>query len=188
MSFSAELPDWAAFSERETLPDVEVLSPAAEMAALLQRYRSDIDSARSAGAEAHRELLLALAQQAVYTVQLEAALDRYEPALQNASLAKIHRHLRVLKDQMLAGLMEAGLEIVRLGGRSYDEVADAVRIDGWRHHADYATEQVVEEVEPLVRYEGRPLRTGRVVMGAPPGDVADVTLTAPVVIEADDSC
>lgn len=190
MSSSAELPDWTAFAERETPEPGELLSPVAELVAVLQRYRTDLDTARQRGQDAYRESLLALAEQAVLVVQLEVAIEHYAASFAEQGLTKAHRHFRVLKDQMLAAVAATGLEVVRLRGRPYDEVAEAVSIVGWRHHPDFAEEVVAEEKEPLVRYRGAVLRPGRVVMGAPPenatesGDEVDGQMIA-VVDESD---
>lgn len=167
MSSSDKFPDWSVFPEREVPFDVELLSPALEMAAVLQRYRSDLDAAQQKVETVHRNGLLQLAQQAVFVIQLAAALDRYRADLKQASLDKVHKHLRVLKDQMLDALKQAGLEIDIPTGKSFDEVADLVDVEGWRHHEDFSSEVVAEMLEPIVTHRGKLIRPGRVVMGAP---------------------
>jgi hypothetical protein len=59
MSSSDKFPDWSVFSERHVPFDVELLSPASEVTALLQRYwtdmnkmRQEIESLRSEGLNA----------------------------------------------------------------------------------------------------------------------------------------
>ena len=168
MSSLAELPDWSAFGEREAPLDTELLSPAAELAAVLQVYRADLATVRAEVQQARLAGAAALAQQAVFVVQLAVALESYQAALAEASLSKVHRHLRIVKDQMLDALRGAGLEIVPLVGRSFDEIADLVDVQGWRHRPEFTSEVVAEELEPLVKYRGEVVRLGRVVMGAPP--------------------
>jgi len=172
MSSSAEPPraeplGWEAFAPRAAGMDVELATPAAELGAVLQRYRADLDAAQGAVADAERAGLDALARQAVLAFRLETALSEYEPQLRDAPLSSIHRQLRILKDQMLAELADAGIEVVRLAGRPYAEVASYVDVEGWRHRAEYESELVAEELEPAVRHGEHLLRLGRVVMGAP---------------------
>lgn len=168
MSYSDELLGWSQFAAREAPALDELRSPAAEIAALLQRYRADVDSAQRATDEAKRAGLEALAEQSVFIAQLAAALDRYEADLAQAGLSRAHRHLRVLKDQMLSAVRRHGLEVVMPLGQPYEAVADRVEVDGWRHDTRFAAEVVAEVVEPIVLQAGKVLRQGRVVMGAPP--------------------
>src|SRR5947209_4682084 len=112
MSSLDKFPDWSVFSEREVPFDVELLSPAAEVVAVLQGSQAALDEARQEVKDVRREYLEALAQQAVLVVQLAAVLDRYAPDYTQASLAKVHRSLRIVKDQMLDELGRAGLEII----------------------------------------------------------------------------
>lgn len=167
MSPSDEGLGWHLFDEREAGRTVELRSPAAELATVLQQHRADLDAARAEVAAAQRAGIGALARQAVLAVQLEAALAHYEPDLQAASLGKAVRHLLVLKDQMLDELAGAGVELVRLAGRPYDEIAGLVEVEGWLHRDDLESEVVVEELAPAVRREGELVLLGRVVMGAP---------------------
>jgi len=168
MSSSDKFPDWSVFKKRAVPFEVELLSPASEVAALLQRYSTDLDKAHKEIAGVRREGLKTAAQQAVFVVQLSQALDLYESVLAQASLERVHRHIRIVKDQMLNALKEAGLEINVPLGKPFSEVADSVNVDGWRRSEDYASEVVAEVVEPIVTYKGILIRTGRVVMGAPP--------------------
>ena len=181
MSSSAEFPDWSVFSEREAPFDSELLSPASEVAAVLQWSHAALDEAQQAVEDVRREGLMALAEQAVLVVQLAAALDRYAPDFTQASLTNVQRSLRIVKDQMLAAVNRAGLEIGVPLGKSFNEVADLVSVAGWRHHRNFSSEVVAEVLEPFVVYRGVPLRFGRVVMGAPPEEeTIEVTSTSGV--------
>ena len=180
MSSSDELLDWSRFKKRQEPFPVEILSPASEVAALLQRTSAEVDAARRQTAEADHRGRVALAGQAVLTFQLAAAIELYREDLEGAALTRAHRHFRVLKDQMLDGLRTAGLEIEDPLGRSFDEVADAVHVDGWRHGREFAGEQVAEVLEPIVTDGDQILRLGRVIMGAPEEDAPDQdAVTAP---------
>ena len=169
MSSSDEPYGWQAFVERGGPVEVEILSPASEMAALLQRYRADVDEACRNTAEARHQGLLALAEQAVFVFQLERALERYQAGFEEASQVKAFRHLRVLKDQMLDALSASGLGVEDPLGQSFDAIADAVHVEGWRHCSDFASEEVAETLEPVIthRTTHTTLRLGRVIMGAP---------------------
>lgn len=168
MSSLDKLPDWSAFSKREVPFDVELLSPASEAAALLQRSQVALDEAWKEVDNVRKEGLEALAQQAVLVVQLAAVLERYAPEYAQASMTKAYRSLRIIKDQMLDELQRAGLEIVVPHGKAFDEIAHLANIDGWRHHESFSAEVVAEVIEPIVTYRGELVRLGRVVMGAPP--------------------
>jgi len=166
MSSSDEL-GWDAFSPRDVEDGIEIRSPAAEMAGVLQRYRNDVDTLVAQAAEARIDSMRALADQAVLAVQLESALALYETRLFDAAMGKVHQHLRIIKDRMIQGTEAAGLEVVRLVGLPYDEVAGMVEVDGWLHREELVAEVVLEANEPAVRSNGAVLRLGRVVMGAP---------------------
>lgn len=167
MSSSDEPLGWTTFAPRPAVADGDLISPAAEVAAVLQRYRIDVDAARAATDDARRLGLKALAEQAVLAVQIEGALATYETKLNDASLGKVHQHLRILKDRMLEAAQASGLEVVRLAGKRWDEVAAVVEVDGWLHRAELDIEMVVEELEPVVLSGSELIRGGRVVMGAP---------------------
>jgi hypothetical protein len=167
MSSSDEPLSWSAFSTRPVAVRSDLVSPVAEMVAVLQRYRADVDAARAAVEDVRREGLKALAGQAVLAVRLEAALAAYQAKMADASLGRAYQHLRILKDQMLEGLVAQELAVVRLLGRPYVEVAALVEVDGWLHRAELEAEVVVEELEPAVVSAGVLIRAGRVVMGAP---------------------
>ena len=169
MSCSDRYPDWSLFVEREVSVQGELLSPSAELSSIIQWARSEVDAAGRKGAEARAEALGALAQQAVFVAQLAGALEAYEREFP----ARAHRHLRVLKDQMLAALGQAGIEIVDPSGKPFDEVSKSVDVIGWRQHEQYPTELVAEVIEPIVTAEGAVVRRGRVIMGAPPAGAGD---------------
>jgi hypothetical protein len=174
MSSSGKFPDWSVFKERST-PDVDILSPAMEMSTMLQRYAADVKKAREDIDAARYEGIGIAARQAVYVVQLAAALEAYEPALKDASLQRVHRHLRIIKDQMLSALSGEGLEIVIPINKPFDDVAELVHVEGWSHSDKFTSEVVAEVLEPVIYYKGSLISMGRVVMGAPPDNVIDGT-------------
>jgi hypothetical protein len=174
---AARFPDWNAFAEREAPVEAELLSPAAATASLLQLYHDSMRDAAAGRDEVQSAGLRALAQQAVFVFQLDTALQRYQPNLSEGPLVRIHRHLRVLKDQMMDALTSFGLEIDVPRSRPFEEIAELVHVDGWRHHEQFTAEVVAEVTEPIVKFGGVVVRLGRVVMGAPIDQAATVSET-----------
>src|SRR2546428_9489691 len=118
MSFSDKFPDWGIFAEREEVAlDTELLSPAAEVAAVLRQRQATLDGALRHIQDERTKWLDALAQQAVFVGQLMLIIDRYgaevemSPQTSPALLSKAYRSLRIMKDQMLTALQVAGLSI-----------------------------------------------------------------------------
>jgi len=167
MSSSGKFPDWSVFGERELPFTVDLLSPASEVAALLQLYRNELDRAQEETDKVQREWVKALALQAVFIFHLETALKRYEEQMQGP-LAPAHRQLRILKDQMKDAICRADLEILVPQDLPFDAVADWVQVVGWRHREDFKEEVVAEVLEPIVTRRGGLVRLGRVIMGGPP--------------------
>ncbi len=169
MSSSDKFPDWSAFSERNVPEKFELLSPASEISADLQRFSAKLKEAKEAVDKTREEILEPLAQQAVFVFKLSQALELYQADLQQISRPKgdIYRHFRVIKDQMQEALLNKGVEIIIPLGMSFDEVVDFVEIQHWRHHEDYTSETVAEVLEPIIKYYGNVIKLGRVVMGAP---------------------
>jgi hypothetical protein len=176
MSSSDKFPDWSVFSKRPVPFDVELLSPASEMAVLLQKYLTDMNNMQKEIESFHNEGVDAAAQQAVYATQLASALDMYESLITETPLKRVHRHLRIIKDQMLSALENTGFKIDNPIGKPFDDIADRVYVDGWRHQVDFTSEVVAEVIEPIVIYRGKLVRRGRVVMGAPQEKAEDLTM------------
>lgn len=160
------MPSWVEFAER-AVPEFEPHSPATELASVLQRYRADLEAAARAGAEGRVQGLRALAEQAVLATELAKQLDQHPPRPSDEPFGILHAALRALTDRMLAQIEHAGLEIVPLRGAPAAAVAELAEVDSWRYDDRYASERVIEELEVAVLHFGRPLRLGRVVMGAP---------------------
>lgn len=166
MSSSGE-PTWEAFRERPEPPAGELLSPASEVAALLQRYQHDLADQRAADQAALADAHSAAADQAVLVFHLAAVLGRDETAFADAGLTRVHRRLNALRNQMSQAIERTGLRVVDPTGQAFDEVADLVHVIGWRHGPEFAGEVVAETIEPIVRHETELVRPGRVVMGSP---------------------
>lgn len=167
MSFLGDFPDWSLFTERDVPEEVHLLSPISEMVATLQLCQKNFDKMQKTIENVRYEGFMALAQQAIFVVQLEFVLERSKQKLEQANLSKVYRSLRINKEQMLDALQEAGLKIIIPQGKEFDEIADFVQVVGWKHHADFTKEVVAEVLEPIVFYKNQLLRQGIVVMGAP---------------------
>lgn len=152
-----QTPSWVEFVER-AVPEFDPGSPASELASVLERHYADLEAAAHAAAEGRTQGLRALAEQAVLAAELERQLVASDGG---------DTPLRALKDRMLAQIEAAGLEIVHLDGAAAAAVAEIAEIESWRYDDRYASEVVVEVLEVAVLHLGRPLRRGRVVMGAP---------------------
>jgi hypothetical protein len=150
----------------EPLPG-ELLSPASEMAALLQRYQNDLAERRAADQAALADAHSAAADQAVLVFHLAAVLGRDETVFAGAGLTRVHRQLNALRNQMAQAIERSGLRVVDPTGQAFDEVADLVHVIGWRHGPEFAGEVVAETIEPIVCHETELVRPGRVVMGSP---------------------
>jgi molecular chaperone GrpE (heat shock protein) len=173
MSSSAKFPDWQAFSDRE-LPELpfdvaaDLLSPAMEVSAALQRSSQALLDAQQEAQARQDAAISALAQQAIFVFALSNALERAENSQAQSFEKRNYRSLRIIKDQMLSALSDFGLVIENPLGKAYHEVANSVEILGWRHHSDFTAEVVAEVREPIIIFAGRLVRSGSVIMGAPP--------------------
>lgn len=169
MSSSADATplDWSAFHSRPVDKPIELVSPASELGAALQRCRRDLTAERVAAADAAATARAEAAEQAALVFRLSAVLRQHNQAMVDAGLKVASRTLRVLRDQMLSALDRAGLTVVDPVGRPYDDVATAVDVAGWRHGPDFHDEVVAETVEPIIRHGAEVVRLGRVIMGAP---------------------
>jgi hypothetical protein len=173
MSSSDSQLAWSRFQPRPEQLDVELLSPARELATLLQRYRDDLDTQRRAGERASADMLAIAVEQAVHVHHLTAMVSRTAAALADAGLSRVHKQLGVLADQMLAALAAGQISIRDPAGAPYHEVADLVHVVGWRHGPAFAAEVVAETIEPVVLHLGYPVRLGRVIMGVPGPEPAE---------------
>lgn len=158
---------WEHFHERPEPTPADLLSPASELAAVLHRYRADVDGERAATREAVARAHAAAAEQAVLVFQLATALDGNEDAFAGAGLDRLHQRLRVLRNQMTRALAGTGVETVDPVGKPFAEVADLVQVVGWRHGPEFGDEVVAETIDPIVMHDEELVRPGRVVMGAP---------------------
>lgn len=170
-SVSAERGDefgWSAFAQRPAgLPDVELRSPARELAAVLQRYRRDLEAERAAGRQAVDKVLTIAAAQASLVYRLGVVLEQGADRLSAPGVDDVRKQLSILRNQMRDALDKAGLTVVDPVGRPFDEAESQVEVVGWRHGADFTDEVVAETIEPIVLHDQTVIHHGRVIMGAP---------------------
>ncbi|MEV6591034.1 hypothetical protein [Streptomyces acidicola] len=149
---------WDEFEERPVSGSYEESPgcPDDELAAVLRRYRADLDAARSrtdAEVAKAREVAVDLA---VLVARLGVLLT--EPDV---------RELRVIQRQMLHMLGDAGFEAQDLDGKPYDEIQDQADVIDWTPMAGSTAEVVARTIEAPVLYRGAVVRLGQVVMGMP---------------------
>lgn len=166
---AAETPyGWDAFGERDAPADMELRSPAMELAQVLQRQQSALNTERGRSRTAVDEALAVAFDQAELVAKLGFSLAGRKAALEEAGLGKVHDELRIWKDAMLDALSRGGVTVEDPTGRPLAEVADRVEVHDWEHDARFTAEVVARTEEPIVLHNGAVVRPGRVTMGAPP--------------------
>lgn len=161
---------WDAFAERPAPARMAPDPPGVEIARVLQIHQSALNAERGRARTAVDEALAVSFRQAVLVAQFEGALERHREALDAAGLGKVHRELRIRKDEMLDALRHGGVTAEDPLARPLAEVADTVEVIGWTHEPRFDTEVVARTQEPIILYRGAVVRLGQVVMGAPPPD------------------
>jgi hypothetical protein len=175
------MPTWLDFAEWP-LEAVEVRAPAIELAAVLRRYREDVDAAARASLEGRAKSLRALAEQAVLAAELSRLLEPSRSGRAGEPVDALHGTLRRISTEMLRRARAAGLEIVPLVGLEANAVHALADVEAWRYDDALTCEVVLEELEVTVLHHGTVLRRGRVVMGAPThgdGDASHVRNRSP---------
>jgi molecular chaperone GrpE (heat shock protein) len=167
MSSSADEFGWSAFSPRPAGSDeVELRSPAQELAAVLRRYQQVLQDERTEGQRAVERVLAVAADQAALVFRLGAVLAEYAETLRSAGAEDALKKLTIVRNQMADAVNGLGLTVVDPVGWPFDE-AEHVDVVGWRHGTAFADEVVAETYEPIVLHNETVLRNGRVIMGAP---------------------
>ncbi|WP_200308010.1 hypothetical protein [Streptomyces adelaidensis] len=165
--------DWDEFelrpvpegAEEAAAPDSP--TPGREMAALLQRYWTDLQSESN---RVHKETAGArkvLVELAVHVARLDGLLREAAKSLEEAGAKPLGRRLHVARKQVLEPLHAMDITTRDPLGDAYESVADVVDIAGWRYGPEFTAEVVAETVEPIVIDRGTVVRLGQVIMGAP---------------------
>ena len=158
----------AQHHHRELPAQYELLSPAAEVAALLKEHAAEKQQWEQelAGREQAQDRLLAEVTNLAYL--LDEAVARFREPLEKKGLKRTYRELRVLKDKLAQMLKEAGYAWHDpLGERFEGDLPELVSVDGWRYGSEYKEERVAQVREPIILRNGIPLKEGSVVIGAP---------------------
>ncbi|MBO1334965.1 hypothetical protein [Streptomyces sp. VRA16 Mangrove soil] len=160
--------DWGEFTERP-LPEGgdEAVSPQAELAGVLQRRHEDLSAARGEAARAASGARDTVFELATLVGRLEQLVALAEQTLVDGGQARLHRRLRILKEQMLQTLRDDGVEVRDPLGLPADEVADWVDPIGWRYGPQFTAETVAQTDDPAVFHHGAVVRLARVFMGSP---------------------
>ena len=156
------------YQHRELPKDYALLSPAAEVAALLKEYSAEKQKLKAELAEHEKDFdrLLALITDLAYL--FDDAIARSQPTLEEHGLKRMHRELRVLKDKLIQTLQEGGYTWRNpLGERFEGDLPELVNVDGWRYGPEYLENSVAQVREPIILKNGVPIKEGSVVVGAP---------------------
>lgn len=152
-------------AEEPQAPDP--VSPGREMAALLQRYWTDLQDERNTSRKETAAARKVLVELAVHVARLDALLGQAAAPLEAAGAKSLGRRLQVARKQVLEPLHAMDITTKDPIGDPYESVADVVDIAGWRYGPEFTAEVVAETVEPIVFDRGTVVRLGQVIMGAP---------------------
>ncbi|MFJ4711297.1 hypothetical protein [Streptomyces sp. NPDC088785] len=160
--------DWGEFTER-AMPSGgdEAVSPQAELAGVLQRRHEDLSAVRGEAARAASGARDTVFELATLVGRLDQLIAAGEQALADSGQARLHRRLRILKEQMLQTLRDDGVEVRDPLGLPADEVADWTDPVGWRYGPQFTVESVAQTDDPAVFHHGAVVRLARVFMGSP---------------------
>ncbi len=156
------------YKHRELPKDYALLSPAAEVAGLLKEHSTEKQRMKGEFAELEKDFDHLLAQITDLAYLFDEAIVRFQPALEEHGLKRMHRELRVLKDQLIQTLQDAGYTWRNPLGEPFDgDLPELVSVDGWRYGPEYQENCVAQVREPIVLKNGSPIKDGSVVVGAP---------------------
>ncbi|MFD5780574.1 hypothetical protein [Streptomyces sp. NPDC126933] len=165
--------DWDEFEERPVPEGLggpeqpDPVSPGREMAALLQRYWSDLQDESNRVQKETAAARKVLTELAVHVARLDGLLREAAGPLEAAGAKSLSRRLQVARKQVLEPLHAMDITTQDPTGKPYESVADVVDITGWRYGPEFTAEVVTETVEPIVLDGGTVVRLGQVIMGAP---------------------
>ncbi|MZD05942.1 hypothetical protein GTW43_12715 [Streptomyces sp. SID5785] len=174
--------DWAAFAERplpEGGADERVVAPQAELAAVLQRRHEDLSAVRGDAARAASGARDTVYDLAVLVGRFDQLVAACAADLEDSGRSRLHRRLRILKEQMLQTLRDADVEVRDPLGLPAADVADWADPIGWRHGPQFTEETVAQTDEPAVFHAGAVVRLARVFMGSPEHEPAPAQAPAP---------
>jgi hypothetical protein len=158
----------ADYHHRELPEGYRLISPAAEVAALLKQQAADKRQRESDAAADGEALVRTLADITHLAYLLDGAVNRFEQPLLDAGLKKVYRELRVLRGQLNQILGDTGFTWHEPLREPFEgELPELVSVDGWRYGSQYEEPCVAEVREAIVLRDGTPVREGSVIIGAP---------------------
>jgi hypothetical protein len=167
----------AEYRHRELPQDFAMLSPAAEVAALLKEHAADKQQWENDLVMREKACDKLLAEVTSLAYLLDEAVARFETPLEEQGLKRMHRELRVLKDKLIQTLLDSGYTWRDPMGELFEgDLPDLVNVDGWRYSPEYTENRIAQVREPIVLRNGIPIKEGSVVVGAP--ELPEQTLPA----------
>jgi hypothetical protein len=158
----------AEYRHREMPKDYVLLSPAAEVAALLKEHSAEKQKLKAELARQAKELDQVLAEVTGLAYLFDEATARFQPALEEQGLKRMYRELRVLKDKLIQTLQEAGYTWRNPLGEPFEgDLPELVNVDGWRYDPEYEENRVAQVREPIILKNSILIKEGSVVVGAP---------------------
>ncbi|MBE2193184.1 MAG: hypothetical protein IAE83_03325 [Anaerolinea sp.] len=153
---------------RELPPNYTLLSPAAEVAALLKDHAREKQAwVNTSAQEGHKQDQLLGALTAL-VFQLEEAVNRARTPMVERELKREHQELRLIKDQIVDLLKGAGFTWRNPQGERFEgDLPDQVSVDGWRHGPQFAETVIAQVREPIIHKGDQVVREGKVTVGAP---------------------
>lgn len=179
MSETPHCPDTPPGDENDVFSfDVHALRPVpydaesaflpGEIAALLNRCAARIAEQNEKQASLHAARRKEVAGIVQLVFFLEQALLEVEPKFKEANLGRIHKRLRIVKDQMKEKLSRMGFAWRDPKGEAYTpELAGLTDVDGWKQSDEYEKEIVVDVREPIIFCNDELVLTGAIVVGGP---------------------
>lgn len=159
---------FTAHAPRDVPLEADALHLAGEIASLLDghdRARREQDRQHQAERDRSRR---DVARQVQLVFQLDRVLSACEARLGEAGLSRIHKQIRVLKDQFVDHLAAMGYRWYDPVGEEFvGDLVEAVEVDDHRCSSEYERETIVETREPIVLFDGAVALNGAVVVGVP---------------------
>ena len=156
------------YQHRELPQEYAILSPAAEVSALLKEHEQEKQQWRKDHEALVKQQDKLVAEITTLAYLLDEAVGRCQPALEQQGLKRVYRELSVLKSKLVQVLQEAGYTWHNPIGEPFEgNLPDLVSVDGWRYGAAFPNNQVAQVREPIILRNNIPIKEGSVVVGAP---------------------
>jgi molecular chaperone GrpE (heat shock protein) len=158
---------WSQFTERDVLQEAAPRSPHLEIMTVLQAWYTHRKVMEKQIAETEDRWLDRLAELTVFIYHLEQCLEEYQSCMAEQGLTQAFRHLQMIKNQVVDTIRKTGIVILDPKKCKYAQISDLVNVIDWVYKQEFLEEVVTGVKDPVILYNERVLRLGRVVMGAP---------------------